>query len=60
MDNYRDSKRYGQWYDYDESSASCSNWKHVPKEKFPKEFLTNLLLLGLDVYEHTSKTKEAC
>lgn len=40
--------RYGQWYDYDNPSGFCNNWRHIPKEKFPKEFLANLLLLGLD------------
>lgn len=41
-------RRYGQWYKYDKDLGVCTQWRHIPKEKFPKEFLANLLLLGLD------------
>lgn len=41
--------RFGKWTYYDEMGKSCKTWQHVPKAKLPKEFLTNLLLLGYQI-----------
>jgi hypothetical protein len=37
------SQRYG----YMKQDEEIAHWRHVPKEMFPKEFLTHLLLLGV-------------
>jgi hypothetical protein len=37
------SSRYG----YIKRDGEIAHWRHVPKEMFPKEFLTHLLLLGV-------------
>lgn len=34
-------------------------WKRVFPHEIPKEFLTNLLLLGIDIYAHTRETDHA-
>lgn len=34
-------------------------WEEVLPHQIPKEFLTNLLLLGIDAYAYTSKTDYA-
>ena len=34
-------------YGYMQREFESAHWVHVPKEMFPKEFLTHLLLLGI-------------
>lgn len=41
--------KFGKWTYYDAMGKNCKNWQHVPKAKLPKEFLTNLLLLGYQI-----------
>ena len=40
-----DEMRYGFMLFDDESDSA--DWNHIPKEMFPKEFLTHLLLMGV-------------
>lgn len=41
--------RFGKWTYYDELGKSCKNWEYIPKESMPKEFLTQILLLGYQI-----------
>lgn len=41
--------KFGKWTYYDELGKACKTWQHVPKTKLPKEFLTQLLLLGYQI-----------
>jgi hypothetical protein len=41
------SNEPGSRYGYMKPDYEGAHWEHVPKEMFPKEFLTHLLLLGV-------------
>lgn len=45
----QDEGGFGIWRNYDPAVGCCVGWGVLPKEKVPKEFLTSLLLLGIQI-----------
>lgn len=60
-DPFCGNRHYGKftYYGVNTINRHLLYWEEVFPHEIPKEFLTNLLLLGIDPYAHTSETNNA-